>query len=70
MAITKETYLDLVEVVFNKDSVATHIQYREVTEIYEDDNLLTKSYHRSTLEPSADLTGMDESLVAIANAIW
>ena len=64
MALTKETAVDLIEVV------GTSIQVRTATIIKEDDTELSRSFHRHVLQPGDDLTGQDPKVVAIANAIW
>ena len=65
MAITKQTVVDQVTVTENGI-----ILYREATRIIEDDNLLTQTYHRTSLTPGQDLTGRPERVVAIAEAAW
>ena len=65
MAITKETVIDQITVTENGI-----ILYREATRIMEDGTELTKSYHRSSLTPAQDLTGVPEKVVAICNTAW
>lgn len=65
MALTKTTIVDQITVTENGI-----ILYREVTRIMEDDNQLSKSYHRTSLVPGQDLTGQPEKVVAICNAAW
>jgi hypothetical protein len=65
MAITKQTVVDQVTVTENGI-----ILYREATRIIEDDNLLTQTYHRTSLTPGQDLTGQPERVVSIAEAAW
>lgn len=65
MAITKQTVIDQITV--NENGV---VLYREATRIIEDGNLLTQTYHRTSLIPGQDLTGQPANVVAIANAIW
>ena len=64
MALTKETAVDLIEVVGN------NIQVREATVIMDDDKEIAKTYHRRVLQPGDDLTGQDPKVVAVANAVW
>ena len=64
MALTKETAVDLIEVVGN------NIQVREATVIMDDDKEIAKTYHRHVLQPGDDLTGQDPKVVAVANAVW
>jgi hypothetical protein len=65
MAITKETSVDQITVTENGIVI-----YRNATRIMEDGNELTKSYHRSSLIPAQDLTGVPTNVVAICNAAW
>ena len=65
MAITKETAIDQITVTENGI-----ILYREATRIMEDGTELTKTYHRSSLTPNQDLTGVPEKVVAICNTVW
>lgn len=63
--ITKETVIDQITVTENGS-----IFYREATRIIEDGNLLTQTYHRSSLTPGQDLTDVPEKVVDIANTVW
>lgn len=63
--ITKETVIDQITVTENGI-----ILYREATRIIEDGNVLTQTYHRSSLYPGQDLTNQPEKVVAIAQAAW
>ena len=65
MAITKQTVVDQVTVTENGI-----VLYREATRIIEDGNLLTQTYHRTSLTPDQDLTGQPANVVAIAQAAW
>lgn len=65
MSITKTTSVDQITVTENGI-----ILYREATRIMEDGTELTKSYHRSSLIPAQDLTGIPANVVAICNAAW
>ena len=65
MAITKETAVDQITVQENGI-----ILYREATRIMEDGTELTKTYHRNSLMPDQDLTGVPEKVVAICNTAW
>jgi DNA-binding transcriptional LysR family regulator len=46
------------------------VLYREATRIIEDGNLLTQTYHRTSLTPGQDLIGQPASVVAICNVAW
>lgn len=63
--ITKQTIVDQITVTENGI-----VLYREATRIIEDGKELTKTYHRSSLQPGQDLTGQPEKVVAIAQAAW
>ena len=65
MAITKETVIDQITVTENGI-----ILYREATRIMEDGTELTKTYHRNSLTPAQDLTGVPDKVVAICNTAW
>jgi hypothetical protein len=65
MAITKEKVIDQITVTENGV-----VLYREATRIMEDGNELSKTYHRSSLTPAQDLTGVPANVVAICNVAW
>jgi hypothetical protein len=65
MSITKETNIDQITVTENGV-----ILYREATRIMEDGNEISKTYHRSSLVPEQDLTGVPANVVAICNTVW
>ena len=65
MSITKTTNIDQITVTENGI-----VLYREATRIIEDGNELSKSYHRSSLTPAQDLTGVPANVVAICNVAW
>jgi hypothetical protein len=65
MALTKETVIDQITVTENGI-----ILYREATRIMEDGNQLSQTYHRSSLTPAQDLTGIPANVVAICNTVW
>jgi len=65
MAITKEKAIDQITVTENGI-----VLYREATRIMEDGNELSKTYHRSSLLPGQDLTGIPANVVAICNVAW
>jgi hypothetical protein len=65
MSLTKSTVIDQITVTENG-----LIMYREATRIMENDVELTKTYHRSSLTPAQDLTGVPTNVVAICNAAW
>jgi len=65
MSITKTTTVDQITVTENG-----LVFFREATRIMEDGNELSKAYHRSSLTPAQDLTGVPANVVAICNAAW
>lgn len=65
MSLTKETVVDQVTVVENGI-----VLYREATRIIEDGQVLTQTYHRSSLTPGQDLSGQPSKVVSIAQAAW
>ena len=65
MSLTKTTTVDQITVTENGI-----ILYREATRILEDGNELSKTYHRSSLTPAQDLTGVPANVVAICNTVW
>ena len=65
MAITKETVVDQITVTENGI-----VLYREATRIMEDGNQISQTYHRSSLAPDQDLTGVPTNVVAICNVAW
>ena len=65
MSLTKTTAVDQITVQENGI-----ILYREATRIMEDGKELSKTYHRSSLTPAQDLTGVPANVVAICNTVW
>ena len=65
MTITKQTVVDQITVTENGI-----VLYREATRIIEDGVQLTQAYHRSSLTPGQDLTGVPANVAAICNTAW
>ena len=65
MALTKTINVDQITVTENGI-----VLYREATRIMEDGNQLSQTYHRTSLTPAQDLTGVPANVVAICNAAW
>ena len=65
MSLTKTTVIDQITVTENGI-----VLYREVTRIMEDGNQISQTYHRSSLIPGQDLTGVPANVVAICNTAW
>lgn len=62
--LTKETAVDLIEVV------GQNVQVRTATVISEEGVELAKTYHRHVLQPGDDLTDQDRKVAAVASAVW
>jgi len=65
MSLTKQTVVDQITVT--EDGT---VMYRQATRIMEDGVQLSQTYHRSSLTPAQDLTGVPANVVAICNAAW
>ena len=65
MSLTKQTVVDQITVTENGI-----VLYREATRIMEDGVQLSQTYHRSSLTPAQDLTGVPANVVAICNVAW
>jgi hypothetical protein len=65
MALTETKVIDQITVV--EDGT---VLYREATRILKDGDEIAKTYHRSSLTPAQDLTGIPANVVAICNAAW
>lgn len=65
MSLSKEKLIDQITVTENGT-----ILFREVTRIIEEGNIISQSFHRSSLFPGQDLTDIPEQVVAICNVAW
>jgi hypothetical protein len=65
MSLTKQTVIDQITVQENGT-----VLYREATRIMENGVQLSQAYHRSSLTPAQDLTGVPANVVAICNTVW
>jgi hypothetical protein len=65
MSLTKQTVVDQITVTENGT-----VMYRQATRIMEDGNQISQTYHRSSLTPAQDLTGVPANVVAICNTVW
>ena len=65
MSLTKSTVVD--QITITEDG---SVFYREATRIMEDGVQLSQTYHRTSLTPAQDLTGIPANVVAICNAAW
>ena len=65
MSLTKQVVIDQITVTENGI-----VLYREATRFMEDGNQISQTFHRSSLTPAQDLTGVPANVVAICNAAW
>ena len=65
MLLTKTTTVDQITVTENGT-----VLYREATRVVENGNEIAKTYHRTSLTPGQDLTGVPANVVAICNTAW
>jgi hypothetical protein len=65
MSLTKQVVIDQITVTENGT-----VLYREAIRIMEDGNQISQTYHRSSLTPAQDLTGIPANVVAICNTVW
>lgn len=65
MAITEEKVIDQITVTENGT-----VLYREATRILKDDTQIAQTYHRTSLTPGQDLTGIPANVAAICNTAW
>ena len=65
MSLTKQAVIDQITVTENGT-----ILYRNATRIMEDGKEISKTYHRSSLTPGQDLTGVPANVVAHCNTAW
>ena len=65
MSLTKTKAVD--QIVVQENGI---VLYREATKILENDVEISKQYHRSSLTPAQDSTGVPANVVAICNTTW
>jgi len=65
MSLSKTTTVDQITISENGT-----VFYRESTLIMEDGNQINQSFHRTSLYPAQDLTGIPANVVAICNTVW
>ena len=65
MSLTKSTTVDQITVTENGI-----VLYREATRIMEDGNQISQTFHRTSLTPGQDLTGVPANVAAICNVAW
>jgi len=65
MSLTKQAVIDQITVTENGIVLS-----RAATRIIENGNQISQTYHRTSLTPAQDLTGVPANVVAICNAAW
>jgi len=65
MSLTKSIVVDQITV-----TEYGVVLFREATKILENGVELSKTYHRSSLIPGQDLTGVPANVQAICNVVW
>lgn len=65
MSLTETKTIDQITVTENGT-----VLYREATRILKDGEQIAQTFHRSSLTPGQDLTGVPANVVAICNAAW
>ena len=66
MGLIKKIEIDKIEIV----GEYKNIQVREATIVEEDGVELSRSFHRYSLSPDADMTGQPTDVVGISNIYW
>ena len=65
MALTETKVIDQITITENGI-----VLYREATRILKDGEQIAQTFHRTSLTPSQDLTGVPSNVVAICNTVW
>lgn len=65
MLLTKQTAVDQITIIENGI-----VLYREATRILEDGEVISQTYHRSSLTPGQDLTDVPEQVATHCAAAW
>jgi len=65
MALTETKVIDQITVTENGT-----VLYREATRILKDGDQIAQTYHRTSLTPAQDLTGVPANVAAICNVAW
>ena len=66
MAITKTTEVDKIEIVGPYKT----LQVRQATVIKEDGNEISRTFHRYSLPPDADISNEPSDIQGVCNAVW
>jgi DNA-binding transcriptional LysR family regulator len=65
MALTETKVIDQITLTENGT-----VLYREATRILKDGEQIAQTYHRTSLTPGQDLTGIPANVAAICNTAW
>lgn len=65
MSLSKQIIIDQISTDENGN-----VFFREATRLLENGEVISTSYHRTSLEPNQDLTGLPSNVVAVCNAVW
>jgi hypothetical protein len=65
MALTELKVIDQITVTENGI-----VLYREATRIIKDGEQIAQTFHRTSLSPASDLTGIPDNVAAICNVAW
>ena len=68
MALTEENINDKIEVV-NKGTYSV-VQVRTATVIKRDGVEISRAFHRTTINPNADLTALDADVSAVCTVVF
>lgn len=63
--LTKDTNIDKIEVIENGI-----VQVRKCTKIFENNQEMSRTYHRWALAPGQSLADQDARVQAVCNAVW
>ena len=66
MSLEKTIKIDQIEIVGDYKA----IQVRQATVVTDDGVELSRSFHRHVLSCDADISGEDEEVQAVCNAVW
>jgi hypothetical protein len=66
MALEKIIKIDKIEIVGDYKI----LQVRTATIISEDNNELSRSFHREALVPGTDVSDKDQEIIDLANLLW
>jgi DNA-binding transcriptional LysR family regulator len=65
MSLSETKVIDQITVTENGT-----VLYREATRILKDGEQIAQTFHRTSLTPGQDLTGVPAQVVAIAQVVW